>query len=102
MSTGYFSLCLGGVGKGQKYLHFEPVYLQLAITTESRVEIRQEKWNGEEIRDFVRKLGFVVDKDKGKCLLNLDQVSPLVLSLKFFPSIHASFLCMIIRLCQRF
>ena len=58
------------------FLHYTP-------TSHKHIEVpAEEKWNSEEIRDFVRKLGFV-DKDKAesrdkiRCFLRLHQASSL-------------------------
>ena len=57
------------------FLHYKP-------TSQFPGEDQLEKWNGEQIRDFVRKLGFV-DKNKAengvkiKCFLSLHQASSL-------------------------
>lgn len=78
MSTGRYLLCFDkedGVGKGQMHLHYEPT----SLLKVKDCEIHKEKWNSEQIRDFVRKLGFM-DKQKAdgggqiKRFLSLNQV----------------------------
>jgi hypothetical protein len=78
ISTGYYLLCFdveAGVGKGQMFLHYKP-----SCPQSIEVNIDEEEWNSERIRDFVRKLGFL-DKEKAqggiqiKRFLSLNQVS---------------------------
>lgn len=70
-----------GVGSGQMFLRYELTSRKLTSADE-RSQVHQENWNSEQIRDFVRKLGFV-DKDKAesgvqiKRFLSLNQVCGL-------------------------
>lgn len=72
-------------GQWQMFLEYEPSSLQLPAPSSSKSQtdaskVRKEKWNSEQIGDFVRKLGFV-DKDKEKggeritLFLHFNQVS---------------------------
>lgn len=92
MSTGHYSLCVkeeSGIRNGQLFLHFEPISSQ----PESSEQVHQDEWSGEQIRDFVRKLGFV-DKGKAedvaqiKSFLNLNQVSCIFVTLGHVPTSH--------------
>ena len=68
-----------GSNKGQLLLEYEPASPQ--IEGAERGTVHRERWNSEQIGDFVRKLGFV-DKSNDKegdasikHFLNLNQVS---------------------------
>ena len=79
INTGYYSLSLDKNTGDQLFLHYEPSFTQQTLIIRGG-EIVKEKWNNEQIRDFVRRLGFV-DKDEAKSgaqirlFLSLDQVN---------------------------
>ena len=78
-----------GSGKGELFLEYEPLPSpseremgdhEVKRLQATQAKMRSEKWNREEIGDFVRKLGFMdIDKDEGgdkiKHFLRLNQVS---------------------------
>ena len=73
-------------GQWQMFLEYEPITLQLSAPSERAAEPTLEKWNGEQIEDFVRKLGFLdKDKEEGReritAFLHFNQVSSLTVYL---------------------
>lgn len=81
IKTGHYTFC-----KEQLFLEFEPPSdLSLSLDREpppawdeTHMDVCREKWNSEQIGDFMRKLGFVVvdseDMEKLECSVNGDQI----------------------------
>lgn len=95
-NTGCYLLKLG-VGKGQMLLRYEPTSHN--VKASERVHV--EEWNSEQIRDFVRKLGFI-DKEKAegvqiKRFLSLNQVK---YTHKTLTIINCNFLFLKFRRCR--
>lgn len=85
MKTGSYTFCFGEElgSEGQVFLEYvyEPSSASSLVKEEPQEETYiKEKWNSEQIRDFVRKLRFIVrDDDEGrdhiKHFLYLNQVN---------------------------